>query len=211
FKKVDTAINFNNSLSKNLTILTDKEREMFSGGRANIHLDLANNKGDFIIDLFYKNIDQLEFQRAHILSFIVNNIQFGMFLLIDKNVTESIGDNEIDFNVTDSTKTNRLKVGSTSIGLNPVGKSFSMKILPHLINYKFTDSASYNKILLPIRGSSVNFRGIFYKTTFILPEKILNYTGNLENISKDKKTITFRSSLADLFDKAKSFEYSISY
>ncbi|MES1223290.1 MAG: hypothetical protein ABUT20_47790, partial [Bacteroidota bacterium] len=42
FKKVDTAINFNNSLSKNLTILTDKEREMFSGGRANIHLDLAN-------------------------------------------------------------------------------------------------------------------------------------------------------------------------
>jgi hypothetical protein len=220
--KIDTSIVFNNSLDLGSKTLTNAEKKMFEDGSAKIDLDLVKKNGIILVKLFYKDVAQLAFEREHILEFIKKNTGFALSLLMPTPRQESIGSNgsrinSIEYSVVNTAKGTIGEKETTTTAINPLGKAFSLQISNTFIGYKLTDSSLFQRTmasetsLKELKSHASAWSKIYYRTTFILPREIKNYKGPDANISADKKTITFKNSMADIFEKPQLSEYSIAY
>ena len=183
---------------------------MFLNGNMRIRLNLPVKSGDVNVNLFYRNNSQLDFARKHMAAFIENNMEYGMYLpLRERNVA---GQKYINYKVENTSEQN---IPSTTAALNPAGDAFQLAVLPGKITNTFDSSRllnalAYDKMLIQMnKGAGV--KKVFLKTTFLLPGEIKNYAGNVESISQDRTTITFISTLEEVLQHSKSFEYSVFY
>jgi hypothetical protein len=209
--KIDSTIFFDSVDLKNSVLLNENEKTMFEKGSLVMNINLQKKEGTVIIKLFYRNSTQLEFERTHILKFLERNIEYGMYLLM-ANKQLMPEEKLIDYKVADeSVQGMENKIGIS--GMNPLGKAFTFQISNTAIENKFTDSALFRKIMtsgfLKDMKQNASLDKIFYKTTFVVPRKITKYNGNIEEISPDKKTITFKNSLSDVVNEPKVLEYSL--
>jgi hypothetical protein len=212
--RMDSTISFNNSLSLSRT-LADVESSMFKDGNLFIDFSLAEKKGVIVINLFYKNHDQLNFDRKHIWDFIGNNVQFGVslpFISRGMDVSEISNQKSLSYTVIK----NPDKTSSPAALTNPILMSFTLNFSKARIENK-VDTLIWNqklnnyKSLQQLRDDSAFSNHVFYRTTFIVSSEIKSHKGNVENLSFDKKTITYKNSLRDILDSPRRLEYSLEY
>lgn len=225
--KLDTMVFFNDFLSDTSLHLNQQENIMFKDGSAHFEVDFSKNEENVTVKLFYYNADQLDFIRVHIFDFIGNNTDFAFSMLkprsemgdLQKQIYAMLGIRgpQINFNVKQtispigfSDELPALKV------FNPVGQTFTLRIMKSAVQNDFTDKALFDKAIaanesLKNIGDFSSSEKVFFKTTFITPRPVKNYKGSSVTISADKKTITFKNSLRDIITKPEKTAYSISF
>jgi hypothetical protein len=224
---LDTTILFNNLLSDTTLKLTGEQKQMFRNGSAKLDFDILRNKEKVMVKLFCENMTQLNFARENIFSFIITNTEFAFSLFQPKNelddvIKQLVGQMgikrpTINFSFIDSNMQDPHYDLPLLKAFNPIGKTFSLKITSDSIQNSFDDLQAYekamssNETLKSLRKTNPYTGKVNFKTTIITPKKIKSYRGQLELLSPDRKTITFKSTLSDILSKPAATGYFVSF
>lgn len=224
--KIDTTILFNKALSDTAVKLSPEEAQMFKDGSAQIKFDVSKKEIQVMIKLFCNNSEQLDFARKHIFNFATTNSEFAFSLLEPKTEIDDIVQQlqskmglitpGINFSLTNQNTQNLRDEMPGLNAFNPIGRAFLLTVTADSIKNSFEDSTTYEKVMssdqwLQYLHNNKMFGETSFRTTIITPKQIKTYRGQLETFSADKKTITFKSTLADILKKPEVTGYFISF
>ena len=200
--KSDSVIYFK-SFTDTSTVLTAEEKEMLRDGSLGIHVDIENDDMKFVISIPFKNVNELPKLKQQ-LAAAMDKIK-----ITDKLMNDSASD--------ELSGMMQQKGPDASMAMNPIEGAYSLSIDDKMISNKLVDSSfvdrllSGNSNLQAMKQMAPLFGELKYKTTYVLPVEIKNYKGSNAELSSDRKTISFTSGLADLFDKPAVLEYQVTY
>ncbi|MES1215948.1 MAG: hypothetical protein ABUT20_10550, partial [Bacteroidota bacterium] len=208
--KIDTTIFFSNEI-RQLRTLSNSEKLMFNDGRLEVSVNPAEEKGLVTIKLFFNNINQFNFDREHIWSFIVNNFEFGFDLPFISKGLHLSDKNSLNYKVIQEPE----KINPNSLFSNPISSFTTLKTsnkkIENVLNTLFSEmNLEIKKLISNLKADSLHTAMVFYKTTLVLPSEIKKYNGN-GSLSTDKKTITYKNSLKDILNNLHQLEFSLEY
>jgi hypothetical protein len=183
------------------TALSAAEKEMLRDGSLRLKIDEEESELKFVIHLPFKKIQDLPKLRE---TYMVALNKLGV---MDKMKDKKDGDEsqEIPSDLSSGSKT-----------INPAQDSYTLSAAPGKIAYKLTDKKLYEQQMNDSSMQMMKSMGAMmgdmnFKTVIVLPKPVKKYKGSEANVSADKKTITFKSSLGDFFEKPEAFEYELEY
>ncbi len=201
-QKKDTVILFKDYTDTS-TILTASEKEMLKNGAFAMHIDEEKDEMKFAINIPFKNVAELPL------------IKTQMVTAMEKiNLTDKMmGDSP----EADQFESMQPKAPGFDQVTNPLQNAFTLRIDGTRITNKLIDSSVVDKLiasnpsLQSMKQMSAFLGEVNYKITYVLPATVKNYKGSNAVLSDDKKTITFTSSLSEMFNRPASLEYDLAY
>lgn len=199
--KSDSVIYFK-SFTDTSTVLTTEEKEMLKDGSMNIHIDSENDDMKFVITIPFKNVTELPKLKQELA------VAMKKIKLTDKLINDSASDELSGM---------MQKGPDASMAMNPIEGAYSLSIDSKMISNKLVDSSFVDRLLSGnsnmqmFKQMAPMFGDLKYKTTYVLPVEIKNYKGSNPELSDDRKTISFTSGLADLFNTPAILEYQVTY
>ena len=198
----DTVIYFK-SFTDTASTLTAEEKAILENGK----LHLAMNEDIKIeFELPFSNMEQLLYIKQH------------MFEMMSKIKPENSLDSGADASSLFPGMGNGASgMGGTGKFLNPAQDAFAFSIEHNTISNKVKDTSSlaaaFASDSMQMIKQMIPFIGDFnYKTTFVLPSPVKNYSSGAESkLSDDRKTISFINTLSGLLEKPESLEYTVEY
>jgi hypothetical protein len=185
------------------TTLTAEEKQMLRDGSLRLKVDEAANVMKIEIKLPFKNISDLPKLRANYVN-AMNKVNM-MNKLSSKGDSDS-GEAEMPKDMSTANKS-----------LNPAQDAYTFTAAPGKISNKFTNKElfeskiSQDSTVQMLQQMSVMMGDMNYKTVFVLPRAVKKYAGNNAEISADKKTVTFHTTLTDLLNRPAAGEYEVEY
>ena len=183
------------------SVLTEKEKSMLRDGSFRIKMDEAQNEMRIMINLPFKNVQELPELRSTYMKALDKTA------IMDKMVDKKEGDEGVKKEMTSD-------AGS---GINPAQNSYTFFAVPGKISNKLTDQKLFDKevasdsTLQSMKGMVTMMGEMIYKTVIVLPKTVKNYKGNGSNISADKKTVSFKTTLTELLKNPKALEFELNY
>lgn len=201
-EKKDSTLYFKSFVDTS-TALTKEEKDMLRDGSLHLKVDEEESEIKFEIHLPFKKIQDLPKLRE---SYMIALNKLGV---MDKMK----GNKEDNENSEQEIPSDLSKGGST---INPAQNSYTLSAAPGKISYKLTDKKLYEEqmndsTMQMMKNMSSMMGDMNFKTIITLPQPVKKYKGSESDISADKKTITFKSSLGDFFEKPEAFEYELEY
>ncbi|MCO5241375.1 MAG: hypothetical protein M9904_15100 [Chitinophagaceae bacterium] len=200
-QKKDSTVYFK-PLVDTSSILSPREKELFSPGSLRIQVDEQADKLIATLVFPFKHIDDLPVLKDSYLA------------IIDKmGISEKLKQNE-DSEVND--------LGASSLSsqkniLTPSKEAYRFAasagdISNTLINKGLFDNlVQKDSSLQMLQQMSVLMGDMNYKTVIQVPRKIKSYTGNQAALSADKKTVSFSTTLSDVLNRPEAAAYSVKY
>lgn len=201
-EKKDSTLYFKSFVDTS-TALTKEEKDMLRDGSLHLKVDEEESEIKFEIHLPFKKIQDLPKLRE---SYMIALNKLGV---MDKMK----GNKEDNENSEQEIPSDLSKGGST---INPAQNSYTLSAAPGKISYKLTDKKLYEEqmndsTMQMMKNMSSMMGDMNFKTIITLPKPVKKYKGSESDISADKRTITFKSSLGDFFEKPEAFEYELEY
>lgn len=201
-EKKDSTLYFKSFVDTSTT-LNKEEKDMLRDGSLRLKIDEEEKEIKFEIHLPFKKIQDLPKLRE---SYMVALNKLGV---MDKMKDKKDGDENPEQEIPSD-----LSKGSSTI--NPAQNSYTLSAAPGKIAYKLTDKKLYEEQMTDstmqmMKNMSSMMGDMNFKTIIVLPKPVKKYKGSESDISADKKTITFKSSLGDFFEKPEAFEYELEY
>ncbi len=185
------------------TNLSAEEKRLMRNGSLRMKVDEANNEMKLILNFPFVNFADLSRIRE---SYVATLNKIGALQKIGKNGNEENGEEEMP-------KT----LGPGNNTLNPLHDTYTFSAVPGKITNKFTNKELFDKKIsadssLQMMQQMSAIMGDFnYKTIIIIPRAAKKFAGNEAQISADKKTITFHTSLTDLLNRPAAGEFELEY
>ncbi len=183
------------------TALTVKEKELFRDGSVRIKGDEAENEMKIILHFPFKNISDLPELRSSYMA------------VIDKlGISDKM-------NKKDSSEMEKMEpdISKSKNILNPAEEAYVFSAAPGRISntlvdkHALTDKMKTDSTMKMLQQMSMMMGGMTSKTIIVLPKRVKKYNGNEVQVSKDKKTITFTTSLSDMLNRPEAAEYNVEY
>jgi len=201
-EKKDSTLYFKSFVDTS-TALTREEKDMLRDGSLHLKVDEEESELKFEIHLPFKKIQDLPKLRE---TYMAALNKLGV---MDKMKNKKDGDENSEQDIPSD-----LSKGSSTI--NPAQNSYTLSAAPGKIAYRLTDKKIYEEqmndsTMQMMKNMSSMMGDMNFKTVIILPKPAKKFKGSEADISADKKTITFKSSLGDFFEKPDAFEYELEY
>lgn len=201
-EKKDSVIYFKNFVDT-ASALTQKEKDVLRDGSLNVHLDEAAHEMQIQFSLPFKNISQLPELRSSYLA------------ALDKlNLSKKIkGTEDAEADAEDPTS----DIGSSKGILSPTSSDmYIFKAAPGKISNavaadKKTQNILPDSTMQMMQQMSAFMGDAHYKTVFVLPKPAKKYNGAQPQLSADKKTVTFITTLTDLMSTPALAEFNVEY
>lgn len=183
------------------TALTAKEKDLFRDGSVRIKADEAEKEMKVIIHFPFQNISDLPVLRSSYMSVID---KLGISDKMNKKDSGAVEKMEPDLSK------------SKNI-LNPTEEAYVFAAAPGrisntLVNKQaITDKMKTDSTMQMLQQMSLMMGDMTFKTIIVLPKRAKKYSGNEMQVSKDKKTLTFTSSLTDMLNRPDAAEYNVEY
>ena len=189
--------------------LNAEEKEMLRDGSLRIKADESKNEMNIVISLPFKNISQLPKLRQ---TYMAALDKTGVMDKLDNkhknndNSDEADGGDEIPKDMGNATKS-----------LNPAAEAYTFSATPGKISNKFTNKELFetkiaqDSTVQMMQQLSAMMGDMNYKTVFVLPKPVKKYSGNNAEISADKKTVTFKTTITNLLNRPAAGEFELEY
>ncbi|PWT96567.1 MAG: hypothetical protein C5B52_15420 [Bacteroidetes bacterium] len=207
-EKKDSTIYFKNFVDTS-TKLSAEEKDMLREGSLRIKADEDKNEMNLVISLPFKNISQLPKLRQ---TYMAALDKTGVMNQLDNKKQKNDNMDQPDAG-DDMPK----DMGAASKSLNPAADAFTFSAAPGKISNKFTNKELFetkvaqDSAVQMMQSLSAMMGDMNYKTVFVLPKPVKKYTGNNAEVSADKKTVTFKTTLSDLLNRPTAGEFELEY
>lgn len=193
-RTIDTTISFRNVVDSAKKLTADEQALMQSGM---MHMVMNLKEKKFKIDMDF------DFHNAHELEILLSGAGTGNFGDALKNVFKQDANSETQLDAPKDLEVDQL---SNIYEVKVDKKSISKKI----------DRAKLDAMLKRPEMEQLNQMGatgmeILYTTTIVLPRPLKNNTNSSIKVSDDRKRLTIRNNLMDVFVKPEMFEFVIEY
>ena len=101
--------------------------------------------------------------------------------------------------------------------MNLAAEAYTISATPRQFSNKFTNKELFetkiaqDSTVQMMQQLSAMMGDMNYKTVFVLPKPVKKYSGNNAEVSADKKTVTFKTTLTDLLNRPAAGEFELEY
>lgn len=183
------------------TALTTKEKEMLREGSMRIKVNEAANEMAIVIHFPFKHVSVLPELKANYMK------------ALDKlNISDKMKNNN-----NPETDPVEQELSKNKDALNPTQQAYSFSATPGKITNILSDKALITEKLAKdssmqmMQQMTMMMGDMNYKTIIVLPKPAKKYNGNEVQVSADKKTLTFITTLTDIMNRPEAAEYNVEY
>lgn len=203
-RAIDTLINMNDLMKENAKA-TSEQKELVKDGKMRLQMDMAKKVFITDINIPFKNLNDLQKLLAG-----TGGSGAGIGELF-KNMFDKSGKSDAD--TTKEIVDRAVDPGENQ--MDQLSNVFDVAVKDGLISRKVNADKlaklMANPEMAQMKELGANGIEIAYTTTIKLPRPIKKVDNTLIKVSSDKRTLTFKYNLLDMFDAPEKFSYSIEY
>jgi hypothetical protein len=174
--------------------VTEQQKQVLKHGRMNLQMNLQDNIFRTNLDFPFRSYDDLQVLMAGAGSGGMGDVFKAVFNAGSKQVSDSAKDPP---------------------GLDALNTIFDVNIRNGMISRKVNrqkfDEIVAREEFAPMKEMSQSGVEIMYTTTFKLPRPVKKSDNAIVKLSNDKRTVTIRYNLLELFNAPDKFSYEIEY